>query len=198
MCCKLIGITFVIFGSISFGINHAYKLKKRLDNLKEIERIIIYIENEIRYRQSVLCDACHNAALKSDKPFNEWLENLSYELGYKKNFMYENKDGYINKAGFIDNDSLINNDESFNNIWNSSLSFLRDNSYLRKSDLEELRNLGQTLGYLDINSQEMGIKLALKNIRSKIEDYNQKLPEKIKLSLIASGVCGILIVILFI
>ena len=170
--CKLAGICLVMGGSLLYGINHAVKLKKRRDNLKSLERILMYIESEIRYRHSIIWEAFYNASIKADKPFSKWL-------------------------GFL-GDTLSNCDKDFYDVWCDSLFLLMDETFLTKEDIEELKNLGQTLGYLDIKAHEEGIRLELDNIHEKISDYNEGLKDRMRISVIAGAVFGILIVVILV
>lgn len=89
-------------------------------------------------------------------------------------------------------------DSQFSEIWDSSLIYLKDNSFLHNEDIDNLKTLGQTLGYLDIASQEMGIKLFLENLHNKINEISSTLNDKIRISIIAGMVGGIFIVVLLV
>ncbi|MBQ8924422.1 MAG: stage III sporulation protein AB [Lachnospiraceae bacterium] len=170
--CKLAGALFVISGGGIAGFSYAYKLRKRLDNLRELERIVIHIENDIRYRHSIISEAFRGVSVRCRKPFSDWLMFLS--------------------------ERLDDADSQFSEIWDSSLIYLKDNSFLHNEDIDNLKTLGQTLGYLDIASQEMGIKLFLENLHNKINEISSTLNDKIRISIIAGMVGGIFIVVLLV
>ena len=164
----------VLGGSVFCGINYAIRLRKRRDNLKALERIVMYLESEIRYRHSVMSEAFVNAAKKADKPFSDWLYYLGLRL----------KDEY--------------NGSDFYKIWCDSLNMLQDDTFLSKEDIEELMSLGQTLGYLDIEAHRAGIELEIDNIHNRINDINEGLKDRMRVSVVAGAVFGILVVMILV
>ena len=60
----------ILAGGILLGIWIAMSMKKRVDELKQIERIINYLEGEIRYKNSLLGEACIAASLRCGQPFH--------------------------------------------------------------------------------------------------------------------------------
>lgn len=163
----------VMGGSLFFGVSFAIRMYKRRDNLKALERILIYLESEIRYRHSIISEAVLNAAAKTDEPFKAWLSYLGEKLNENEN------------AGFLD-------------IWTDSLSMLLSGTCLLEDDIEELVHIGQTLGYLDIEAHKIGLRLEIDNFHEKINEYNAGLKDKMKVSVISCAVIGILVVIVLV
>lgn len=151
----------------------AFIMKKRVDELRELERLINYIEGEIRYRHSILSQACLNAGSKTGQPFKEWLCGLSKTVE-------EDCD-----RGFID-------------IWEDSLKYLKSKSCLNKEDMERLYDLGRTLGYLDIESQKQGLMLEKENIHNVIQRLDKSLAGNMKLSVVLGTLGGIFIVVILV
>lgn len=154
------------------GIMSAWSMRKRVEQLRELERIINYLEGEISYRHSILSEACMNASLKCGQPFNIWLSNLSTNL----------------ESG--------DSDEGFEKIWSEALTILDTGSALKKEDIEVIKNMGHTLGYLDIRSQEMGLALEKENIHERAVRNARELSERMRVSVIMGTLGGILIVIM--
>ena len=138
--------------------------------------MIIYIENEIRYKHSVLSEVFQNAGRRVKEPYGSWLAELGERL---EAVTFDNAGSY-----------------SFNDIWEISLEDLRVASHLKDEDIAELATLGQTLGYMDVTAQQMGLTLYLEELRRDIERISASLPDKTRVSVIAGTVGGILIVIL--
>lgn len=157
---------------MALGIKIALMMKKRVDQLREVERIVNYIEGEIRYKHSILKEACINASLKCGQPFSDWLNNLGDRL------------------------ELSDSGEGFAEIWFDSLNILYEKSLLSKRDINEIKSLGQTLGYLDIRSQEMGLKLEKENIHEQLVKSDRELTNRMKISVILGTLGGIFIVIM--
>jgi len=161
-----------VIGGAWFGLIVAGTMKLRVKQLRELERIIHYLEGEIRYKHAVLYEACINSSYKCGQPFDKWL----YELGISLKEQQK--------------------DERFDKLWAGSLDELLDATYLKNSDLEELYNLGQTLGYLDIKAQEHGLALEKENMHIKIKGLSEELTNKMKISVIMGILGAIFIVIL--
>lgn len=157
---------------MSLGVGIAVMMKRRFEQLKEVERIINYIEGEIRYKHSILKEACINASEKCRQPFCDWLSNLGDRL------------------------EISDKGESFADIWSESLAMLYDSSLLNRKDINEINSLGQTLGYLDIRSQEMGLKLEKENIHNRLVQLDRELMNRMKISVILGTLGGIFIVIM--
>lgn len=146
-------------------------MKKRVDELRQLERIINYIEGELRYKNSLLGEACMSASTRCGHPFDSWLRGISIEL----------EEG---------------TDMSFAEVWENSLKELETVSSLRKEDFRELLAIGQTLGYLDIKAQEAGLSLEKENIHSNIVNLDKSLSNNMKVSIILGTLGGIFIVVL--
>ncbi len=166
----------VLSGFSYFGIINALRLKKRKNNLRAVEKILIYLESEIRYKHSLISEALINASRKADKPFDNWL----FYLGKR-----------------VDSDTVVETD-GFYEIWISSLEMLRQDTCLSNEDIEELATVGQTLGYLDIEAHRAGLELELKSLHEKICEYSETLAGKMRISVIAGALLGIMIVIVLV
>lgn len=161
----------VIGGGGMLGLCIANNMRLRVKQLKELERIILFLEGEIRVRHSILSEAFRFASKKCGQPFNEWLIYLSDSL------------------------SDINCDSDFYTIWTSSLAILRDKSRLNKTDLSIVENIGQTLGYLDIRAMEQGLSLERENIKDVAKTSLCELPNRVKISIILGILGGVFIII---
>lgn len=137
--------------------------------------------------------AFKSASARCHKPFSDWLVFLSERLDDAGRLIDDNE----RFRDFIDCD-FDDNTYEFCEIWNSSLIYLKDNSFLHEEDIDYLKTLGQTLGYLDITAQEIGIKLFLENLHAKINEISANLTDKIRISIIAGMVSGIFIVVLLV
>lgn len=156
------------------GFCIANNMRLRVKQLKELERIILFLEGEIRVRHAILGEAFLFASKKCGQPFNEWLMFLSDSL------------------------SDVNCVSDFNTIWNGSLAILRDKSKLNKSDLSIVENIGQTLGYLDIRAMEQGLLLERENIKDVVKTSLCELPNRVRISIILGILGGVLVILILI
>ena len=161
----------IIGGCLCIGILYAHGMKCRVEELRQVERIINYIEGEIRYKNSLLKEACLSASLRCGQPFKQWLEKLGERI-----------------EGFYM--------DSFGEIWEDSLDELRENSCLKNEDIREINLVGQTLGYLDIRTQEMGLGLEKEIIHNNVERLDKGLANNMKVSVILGGLSGLMLVII--
>lgn len=152
-------------------------MKKRIDNLKELQRIMNYMAGEITYRHAVLGEVFLNAASKCEPPFDTWLAGLGDKLTCSE---------------------LEIMPESFVSIWIKSLDYIRENTKFKGNDIHIMESLGQALGYLDINTQQMSLKLEQENLQSIIRQADMELANKMKVSVVMGTLGGMMIVILLI
>ncbi len=166
------------------GVRLAFNMKKRIVQLREIERIINYLEGEIRYKNSLLGEACFNIALKCGQPFRAWLTYLGKDLSEHK----EEVDSF--KVDFEQDD--------FGRIWTDSLKILKENSGLNSSDLQELDNLGQALSQTDIQTKERSLMLEKDIIHGRIENLSVDLNSRMRSTIILFFLGGLMTVIVLI
>lgn len=88
--------------------------------------------------------------------------------------------------------------ESFVSIWIKSLDYIRENTKFKGNDIHIMESLGQALGYLDINTQQMSLKLEQENLQSIIRQADMELANKMKVSVVMGTLGGMMIVILLI
>ena len=159
-------------------------LKTRVKNLRELERILGFLEGEIRCRHSFLEDACINTSKKCGQPFSQWLNALALELsGMSGKNMHKTEEDDIS--------------HSFADIWIRNIEGLGESTCLNAEDMDELKQLGQTLGYLDIQMQEEGLRLEMDSLHAKNVRLKAELSSRVKLSVMLGFLAGILLVIFF-
>jgi stage III sporulation protein AB len=162
----------VITGAALMGINYALSRKKRLEELKILEWVVSSLEDEIRYHHALIYEACINTSMRFGQPFSGWLALVGDEL--------------VKGAG----------ENNFQEIWNNSLRFLNENSHMKSSDIDELRETGRILGYLDIEAQERGMELEKERIHNIILRESGEISGKMKISVVLGFMVGILLVVL--
>ncbi len=157
-------------------------MKGRINQLREIERIINYLEGEIRYKHSLLGEACLNVAAKCGQPFTHWLVSLGNQLtdNEEVNLSYD----------FAQKD--------FFQIWSKSLLILRKTSLLNSSDFEELENIGQALSQTDIQTKENSLMVEKNIIHQRIEALNSDVNNKMRSTIILFFLGGLMTVIVLI
>ena len=153
---------FVVVGSLALGIKVAANMRGRLNALRDIERILSYLEGELRCRHSVLGEAFYNVAIKSGEPYKRWLLELSEWVNPQEN---ENE----HKEKF----------EDFYSMWCNSLIDLRENTFLNSKDIGQLYDVGKALGYLDIESQQMNLNMEREILHNSIIQLDKDIGTRI-------------------
>ena len=160
------------------GIKLAGLMKGRILALREIERIIGYLEGELRYRHSTLGEALYSVSRKCATPYSAWLTQLGKAV-----------DGQAEE--FKDKTSY----QDFYTIWCKSLDALRGSTLLNSRDINQLRDVGKALGYLDIESQQMNLNLEKELIHSTVLELDKDIGARMKNAIVLSFLGGIMTVI---
>ena len=168
------GILLVVSGCTAFGFLVAKGFLTRVRQLRELERLIGYMSGEVRYRREILAQAFYNVSKKCKEPFASWLGGLADNL----------------KQGPLTLD--------FDSIWREAAGELYLLSAFKQEDMEYVYNLGQTIGYLDVQAQEQGLMLLQGDLNRHIQRLESEMKERIRVAMILGTVVGILLVIMFV
>ncbi|MHC6179442.1 stage III sporulation protein SpoIIIAB [Clostridium sp. JNZ X4-2] len=141
---KLLGCIMIIFASTGMGFIYGESFKRRVEQLKEIQRCIHQLQNEIIYTHTPLPDAIFNTASKSRKPIGDVLKDIS---------------------SMLEENSVDNVYEAFRYAFKDK----RDNLSLKNEDINAVLDLSKTLGESDIDGQKRMFSLTLDNIKNQIE-----------------------------
>lgn len=170
---KIIGIIVTLCSSTLLGLYYSKCIAYRIDNLKQLKKIIILLRGEVKYSLSNIPEALVAISTRTRGEFKGFLINVSVEL---KKF-----DG-----------------NNFHLIWDSSIEKYLIKTYLKKSDLEKLKQLGETLGYLDKEMQLNTLSLYLEQLEEDINYATQNNQQSQKLYRNLGILGGLLIAIIFI
>ena len=157
----------------------------RVRQLQELGRIIGYMSGELRYRREILAQAFESISKKCSVPFSGWLDELSKRLD--RNLRLRMDDEYMR---------MENTD--FQSLWKKSADDFYLQSGLKREDMEYIYNLGQTIGYLDVQAQEQGLLLLQGDLNRHIQRLEDEMHERIRVAMILGAVLGILLVIIFV
>lgn len=177
MYCKLIASILTIFGGMAIGCSIAVAMRRRIDNLKEIHRIINYIQGEIVYRHCLLGEALIKTSGKCSHVFSVWLKSL----GEKLLIMESEETG-----------------DSFIDMWKGSLNYLKENTRLGKEDIKALILVGQAFDGVDIATMQMSLELEKENLQNQISDMEKNVRNKSKLAIMFGTLMGMLLVVILI
>lgn len=168
----------MVVGSLALGVRIATNMRGRLNSLRELERILGYIDGELRCRHSVLYEAMYNVSLKSGQPYRLWLGRLSKEL---------------EAQGSVNDEASKYKD--FYTLWCESLTYLMEETLLNSKDISQLCDVGKALGYLDIESQQMNLNLERELIHKHILELDKDINARMKNAIVLCFLGGIMTVI---
>lgn len=170
---KFIGSLLVIISTTVAGFILGEKFKKRTSQLKEMERAIYQLQNEIIYTHTALPEAFLKVHEKSSFPLNEFFKIVSHML-------------YFNEV-----DSVY---EGFK----ASLKKMKNPLDINKEDMNVILSLGKTLGESDIEGQKRMFALTLENLKKQIAEAEILMKKNVKMYRYLGFTLGTMIVIMFI
>lgn len=150
---KIIGCILIITSSAGMGWYFSGELKNRVDDLRELRKLIFLLRGDIRYANTPLPEAVQALSVRHGGKYKHFLTVIAERL---------------NELGGI----------SFCNIWKSAVTKELENTSLSKSDLASLGQLGETLGYLDKDMQINTLDLYISQIEEEIEYLSRSVKEK--------------------
>lgn len=170
---KIIGSILVITSSAGIGFFFSSEMKSRIEDLKELRKLIVLLRGDIRYANTPLPEAIHSIARRHDGTFKPFFH-----------FIYE-------KLSELSG-------ETFSQVWKEAVEKELCNTSLLKKDKLDLIQFGENLGYLDKEMQMNTLDLYISQIEDEIEDLSKNVKEKSYLFNSLGIMAGIFITIVMI
>lgn len=153
---KIVGCILIIAASSMFGFTLAEELKKRAEQLRDIQSSVIQLQNEIIFTHTTLPQAFLKISRKCRNPISVLLEGIG------------------NKLSFNEVDTVY---EAFLRSMEDSKKDLR----FKKEDTEVILELAKGLGESDIEGHKKIFKLTDESLRIKIEEADLNIAKSAKL-----------------
>ena len=170
---RWLGFGLVILGSAAVGLAVSWEMEKRLVQLREMRRMVEMLEGEIRCANSTLSECFHHVAGRTLPPFDTFLENMAEHMEEFRG-------------------------DTVQEIFRQHVEQDLSDTALLTEDLEQLKRLGEQLGYLDVQMQ-LG---ALTLYQNQLEDSYKRAAEayvgKAKLCRYLGLMGGLFLAIIFI
>ena len=173
MYIKIIGSLFLMTSSAAIGFLKADELSERVKQLKELKRMMILLQGELRFHKAALPEAFENVSERAEAPFSGFLKEMSQKL--------ESKDS----GGFY-------------GVWSEVSEKLLKNEGFKKEDRQILELLGSSLGYLDLTMQTETLNLAILQAEDAIKLAKEQQEVKGKLYQTMGVTAGALLTLLII
>ena len=149
---KTAGLFLLFSGCFSLGIGKSRSLKKRLELLKELKKLLLLLSGEIRCAKMPLPEAFQKIGSKAEEPFRTFFKKVAGELAGEGRRLPET--AFSNQIGLLKESTLMPEDRKF------------------------LLDLGKDLGYPDLSVQLETLKLFEEDLEELIkkaaEDYREK------------------------
>jgi len=144
---KLIGSILILASCAGLGFSKSSEMQAHLNEMEELKKIFYLLKCELQYTRAPFSEVFEKIGRKTREPFQSWLLDLCTRLNEKRSGM-------------------------FWDMWCSSIEDNLRNCRLEEDELEELKNVGKNLEYiesLDIFIEQMEYRI--KNTR---EVYRSK------------------------
>lgn len=170
---KIIGSILVIVSASVLGYSSGELFKKRTRELKELERAIGILKNEIVYAYTPLPYALEKIGLRLMEPIKSLFLSISRDLE-------ENVSEGVYEAFY------------------SNINLYKKNLNLNKEDIHILLNLSKSLGEWDVESQKNIFRVTEEEFRKQIEESETLTRKNLKMYRYLGFSIGAIIVIMFI
>lgn len=170
-------------GCTAMGILRAMGICRRVKEMQEFARVLSFLTGELRYHRDILAQVFTRVSRKCKAPYADWLSTLAVSL---RN---------VQDVPPMQEREVV---ADFYQIWVKNADELYEKSGLKKEDIEYIYNLGQTIGYLDVQAQEEGLALLQADLSRHIHELETTSKEQMKIAFVIGTVVGVLLIIILI
>ena len=169
---KWIGAALILFASWGLGCWLALRWKGRLRALEELRRMVYFLKGEITYGHAALDEAMLRVGKREGGALGQIFAQAAEE-----------------NAG--------RGGESLGEIWERAVERgKKELGVLEKEDWEQFKELGEHLGYLDVDMQERTILLYLEQLDLSIEYLRLHSRERRRLYMSLGAAGGVFLVLI--
>lgn len=173
MYMKMTGSLFLLGAAASIGFLKAEELKMRVKNLRELRRMILLLQGELRFCHAALSEAFAHVSERVEEPYQSFLKETAEQLEMR-------------------------NGATFRDIWNDKTNKLLCAEGFQKEDVCLLELLGSSLGYLDLAMQTETLNLAIIRTEEAVHTAKKQLESKGRLYQTMGITVGALLTLLII
>jgi stage III sporulation protein AB len=150
---KMIGCILVILSSAGMGFFFSNEVKCRIEDLKELRKLIVLLRGDIRFGNTPLPEAVSAIARRHKGYYAPFFTKVSTRL---------------NELSGI----------TFQDIWKDAVENELNDTALSKKDKLQLLQFGENLGYLDKDMQMNTLELFLSQLEDEINELSKTVKEK--------------------
>jgi stage III sporulation protein AB len=170
---KIIGCILVVVSSTGMGFFFSNEMRCRIEDLKELRKLIVLLRGDIRYANTPLPEAISSITRRQSGSFNAFFEYVGTRL--------RELSGH-----------------TFSDIWKEAVQKQLEDTSLSKKDKLHLIQFGENVGYLDKEMQMNTIDLFISQLEDEIRDLSKTVKEKAYLCNTLGIMAGIFIIIIMI
>ncbi len=170
---KVLGSILVLLCSAGLGAAGSMDLKRHCMELRFLKQAVYMLRGEIKYSKAPLPEAFGSLSKRLPAPLSEFFSHLEEEL-------------------------LRPEGQNLGDVWRKEIERSLKQSTLKKEEKQKLQNLGESLGYLDLEMQLSTMELYLEQLEEDIVLAQEEIRTKQKLYQSMGIAGGIFLVILLI
>ncbi len=170
---KIMGSVMVVLAGLGMGFFFSENLNCQNRQLKQLKKMVLLLRGEMNYHHTYLSKACCDVSGKTEEPFRSVL-----------NYAAKQADK--------------NTECSFAQIWEDATDRFLKQSALSTEQIQKIKELGTTMGYLDIETQNSGFRLFLEQLDMEIEENNERRKKDGKVYKYLGFMGGVIVVLIII
>lgn len=170
---KLAGSILVLLCSTGLGMTGAWELKQHYRELRLLKQAVYMLRGEVKYSKATLPEAFGALSGRLPEPFGEFFGSLEAKLG-------------------------LGIGSCLGSLWEEEVNRVFRKSALKKEEKQRLIQLGESLGYLDLDMQLATMELYLEQLEEDIARSLESLHTKQKLYQSLGMAAGVFLVILLV
>lgn len=168
---KMAGSIMVIGATVLFGERKAAALKEQHRQMEYLRQLLYALLSEVRYARSPLGEIFLSVGESAEEPYKSWLLELGRRL-------------YRRDGG------------SFSHLWKTSIREKLSTAALAEAEISRLSELGDRLGFADIEFQVSSIERYLTQLEVSADEIRKEMKIKTRLYHCLGIMSGMLIVTL--
>ena len=150
---KVVGCILIILSSTLIGFYCSNELKARINDIKELRKLILLLRGDIRYGNTPLPEAICSIAGRHEGSFKGFLTRVADRLSEHSG-------------------------NTFSQVWRETVEAELNQTSLNKKDKSALIQFGESLGYLDKEMQMNTLDLFLAQLEDDISELSKTAKEK--------------------
>jgi len=150
---KIVGCVLVLVSSTGMGFYFSNEMRCRIEDLKELKKLIGLLRGDIRYSSTPLPEAINSIHRRHSGCFQSFFNYVSEKLNELSG-------------------------HTFLEIWKTAVETELGSTSLTKKDKLHLMSFGENLGYLDKDMQMNTIDLYINQLEEVIVDLTKTVKEK--------------------